>query len=647
MSDNGITLRYLRPAVALAVILTLYWLARLPALAHTERSALAARFSFEAAELPVLTESTRQQREVNPGYDNLVGWISTVGAAVAINDLDGDALPNDIVYVDPRSDAVIACPAPGSGPRFAPFEFALDDVAFDKMTMAPMGAIATDLNEDGRTDVVVYCWGRAPIAFLRRDATAPPNAGQYTAVDIAPGAGPWFTNAATLADIDGDTHADLVIGNYFPESAAVLGRESGGTPQMHDSMSRAFNGGRNRILLWAGASSGSTPHVEFKDAGEVMEENVTRGWCLAVGAADLDGDLLPELYFGHDFGPDRLLHNRSTPGQVRLVEVTGQRTLTSPGSKVIGHDSFKGMGVDFGDLNGDGYLDIYVSNIADEFALEESHFTWISTGHPEKFEKGIAPYHDLSETLGLSRSGWGWESRLADFDNDGVLEALQATGFLNGTVNRWPELHEMAMGNDTLIHRPESWHRYGLGDDLSGHQPNAFFVRASDGRYYDLSGDVGLGYPHLTRGIATADVDGDGDLDFAVANQWESSVFYENRSSTSGTFLGLQILRPGPQGNPRPTTITAGRSAGGVPAIGAVARIHTTTGVLVGEVDGGNGHSGVRSPELHFGLGQLTAGTVVAVELQWRCRLRGIMTEKHELTPGWHSIVLGTMDAVQ
>ena len=51
-----------------------------------------------------------------------------------------------------------------------------------------------------------------------------------------------------------------------------------------------------------------------------------------------------------------------------------------PKSKVLGHDSFKGMGVDFADLNGDGMLDMYVSNIAAEYALEESHFVWVSTG---------------------------------------------------------------------------------------------------------------------------------------------------------------------------------------------------------------------------------------------------------------------------
>ena len=63
---------------------------------------------------------------------------------------------------------------------------------------------------------------------------------------------------------------------------------------------------------------GDRPTVRFarRVVGAVRSEAL-RGWTLAVGAADLDGDLLPELYFANDFGPDRLLHNRSTPGQAR------------------------------------------------------------------------------------------------------------------------------------------------------------------------------------------------------------------------------------------------------------------------------------------------------------------------------------------
>ncbi len=83
--------------------------------------------------------------------------------------------------------------------------------------------------------------------------------------------------------------------------------------------------------------------------------------------------------------------------------------------------------------------------------------------------KGIAPYIDRSEPLGLSRSAWSWDAKLDDFDNDGLPEALQATGFVKGEINRWPELQELALGNDELLHKPQSWLRVQPGDPAPPH----------------------------------------------------------------------------------------------------------------------------------------------------------------------------------
>src|SRR5260221_12724192 len=146
-------------------------------------------------------------------------------------------------------------------------------------------------------------------------------------------------------DVDGDGHVDLIVGNYFPDGSVPLDANAPASFEMQVSMARAFNGGVNRILLWSGATSGAEPTVRFTEAPNVFAPDVARGWTLAVGAADLDGDLLPEIYFANDFGPDRLLYNQSRPGQVRLVPVEGHKTLTTPNSKVLGRDSFKSMGV--------------------------------------------------------------------------------------------------------------------------------------------------------------------------------------------------------------------------------------------------------------------------------------------------------------
>ncbi|HEY4426301.1 MAG TPA: CRTAC1 family protein [Pyrinomonadaceae bacterium] len=642
---TNIVRRYAARLVAIILIVSLYELARLPELSYAERAKLAAGFSFVQSPLPELAgQSSRSVRAVHPSLERISAWVSSVGASVALNDIDGDGLPNDVCYVDTRTDRVIVAPVPGTPSRYQPFTLDPKLVPYDAATMAPMGCLPSDLNEDGSMDILVYYWGRTPIAFLNIKRNVASDG--FVPREVIPKGGRWYTNAATLADLDGDGHADLIIGNYYQDDAQILDANANDPQQqMQHSMSRAFNAGRNRLLLWSGATSGAEPSVQFKEVEGILDEQVARSWTLAVGAADLDGDLLPEIYFANDFGPDRLLHNRSKPGALHFVLLEGAKTLTTPNSKVLGRDSFKGMGVDFGDLNGDGFLDIYVSNIADEYALEESHFVFLSTGETDLMRKGVAPYVDASETLGLSRSGWGWDTRLGDFNNDGILEALQATGFAKGDVNRWPELHELAMGNDQLLQDPRSWPRFQPGDDLSGHNHNPFFVRAQDGRYYDLAKDLGLDKPQVSRGIATADVDGDGRLDFAVANQWNTSYFYHNESPNTGAFLGLHLLLPLHRDETAKTSVHEGHPGTnftGRPAIGAFAAVNLPDGRrLVAQVDGGNGHSGKRSTDLHFGLGHLSPDKALRVELRWRDPVGQIHQDTLQLSPGWYTVLLG------
>ena len=128
---------------------------------------------------------------------------------------------------------------------------------------------------------------------------------------------------------------------------------------------------------------------------------------------------------------------------------------------MLGRDSFKGMGVDFGDLNGDGLLDIFVSNIAAEFALLESHFVFLSTGETDADAARGSP----RTSTGASRSGCRGAAgagtrKLADFDNDGVLEALQARRVRQGDDQ---PLARAAGAGDGQRRVPERSRRAGPG----------------------------------------------------------------------------------------------------------------------------------------------------------------------------------------
>jgi hypothetical protein len=620
--------KYASCFAAIVLVAVCYPFARVPSLTDGERAALAARFSFKKFPLTELpNQSYKTVRRVHPSLERISAWVSSLGAAATLADLDRDGQPNDVIHVDPRTDLVTISPVPGTGERYKPF--ALDSSVwagktYDVSAIAPMGTLAGDFNEDGSIDLMVYFWGRTPMLYLRNSRGSAESATlsltDFTPVELVESGERWYSNAAIQADLDGDGHLDLLVGNYYHDGARVLDTKATGTEVLHAGKAKALNGGHKHFLLWeAGANRG-----HYKDFQNVVSEEVGRGWTLALAAADLDGDLLPEIYIANDFGPDRLLHNRSTPGTLRFAPLEGQRDLTTPKSCVLGCDSFKGMGVDFGDVNGDGLLDIYVSNIATKFGLTESHFLWLNTGEVDKMKRGIAPFIHGSEKLGLARSGFAWEARLADFDNDGVLEALQACGFIKGKINRWPELQALGTSNDQIVQNPRFWPSFKPGADLSGRDCNPFFVRGSDGRYHDITPSLGLAEPMVSRGIAIADVDGDGRLDFVTANQWGPSYFFKNESPNAGAFLGLRLFH-----------------ANGSPAVGALARVNLPDGrKWVARVDGGSGHSGRRSPDIHFGLKTWDKSQPVAVEITWRDTGGKAQKTTLQFTPGWHSVQL-------
>jgi hypothetical protein len=639
-----------KPLAALLVGVSA-WAAYLPPASDATLSSLARKFSFMRVALPVDVGAPPPSGSLlGPRYKHMEGYLTAfwpIGTALV--DLRGTGLPEFACVADPFSGRVLVETLPiDAGAAPAPFALSPAPLPFDARGMRPTGCLPGDFNGDGRTDLLVYFWGRTPIVFVQGE-TAPNaalTADSFRAAELIAPMGVWYTQSMTAADVDGDGQLDLAVASYFPDDAKVLNDDRVGDSIMNKGYGSAYNGGVNRLVLNDGPVGGEP---RFHEVPHLFDEMLGKQWTIAVGAADMNGDQLPELVFINDHGPDRFLLNKSKPGHPEFALIKNHRDFVTPKSKTFGQDDFHGMGLDFADLNLDGRLDFAVSNFGANYLFHQSHYAWIHEGDDALLERGEAPFVDRSESLGLARTtGVPWDLRFGDFDNDGKLEVLQALGFKRGTINRASELHENALMNDLAMQFPESWHNYGPGDDIAGREPNAFWTQDEHGHYVNLGPALGMAEPDVSRGIATGDVDGDGKVDFLIGNHHQPPTFYHNTSTSPGNFLALNVRLPYAPSDP--TKIVARDGARALAtgptsraAIGATVRLKRPDGkTVVAEVDGGSGFGGKRDPSVHFGLGAAPADARMDVTITWR----DAKGERHEgtttLAPGWHTLWLGS-----
>lgn len=645
-------LRKLVPGLVAALILVSLYVIAQSRVATYGADSVASQYKFK--EMPIAmpagydTQKMNTIRPVNRAYAKIAAWISSVGASIAINDLVGHGRSDGMCIVDTRTNAVVVTytPTAQADDQFPPFVLDASPLPMDA-AMAPTACTPGDYNGDGRTDLLVTYWGRTPIVFLAKASASTLSAAAYRPRELVASEsldgkyhGPrWNTDADYVGDIDGDGHPDIVIGNYFPESD-VLDPNGQNNVEMNTSLSTAKNGGGDRVLRWHNASSGDNPTVGYIEQRGAIPYQLSTGWTLAIAGADLTGSGLPDLYIANDFGHDHLLHNVSTPGTIKFEEASGQRTPTTAKSFVLGKGSFKGMGVDFADLNNSGKFDIAVSNITTKWGLQESNFIFINQAKDnadmaDKLGRGIAPFKQEAVKYGMAWTGWCWDVKMGDFLNNGDQSVLQADGFVKGDIDRWPWLQEMAMTNDDLLSNPAMWPNVKPGDDIGGRQTMAFYAKNSDGKYVNISSQIGTAVPIPTRGLATADTTGTGALDFAIARQWGPPAFYANQSPNRGHFLELNLYRPSEDAS---ATGGKGLARIGTPAYNATVTVTTPNATTISQLDGGSGHGGYRSFEVRFGLGSFDGPATV--NLQWRDTNGQLHQQKQQLTPGVHSLVL-------
>jgi len=504
--------------------------------------------------------SVHHKPDLDPRFGNIMNWLASVGAAVAAADYDGDG-DIDLYVSDSRSGQPNHLYRNDGGFRFTDVAAQAGVARVNERSGTTMDAVFGDVDNDGRPDLYVVKWG---CNFLFR------NNGDGTFSDITRAAGVGDCgngNAAVFVDYDLDGNLDLMVGNYF--KPADLWRVET-TRIMHDSFESARNAGSN--LLYHNNGDGT-----FTDVAHRLGVDDT-GWTLDLGCADIDNDGDQDCYIANDFGDDKLFRNE------------GDGTFRDISKAAKGSDTKKGMNVDFGDYNNDGFLDIYVTNITTTEYLHEGNMLWHNMGN--------GTFTDVADPAEVYEGGWGWCGKFLDYDNDGDLDIFTVNGFVSAEQgNYWYDLATMATTPDVDITDSRNWPMMG-SRSFSGYEPSRLF--RNDGPIFiEVAAQEGITDTFDGRGIAVADLDGDGWLDLFVANQGERPALYRNRGLRGRHWIAFDLRQ-------------TGRNTG---AIGARVTLRAGDLTQIREVEGGAGYASQSSAILHFGLGP--TATVDEATIRW------------------------------
>jgi hypothetical protein len=409
-----------------------------------------------------------------------------------------------------------------------------------------LGACAADVDSDGWLDLYITAFG--PNVLYR-------NNGNRTFTDITQTAGVgstlWSTSCA-FGDIDNDGDVDLYVANYVEFSA----------------QDNKFCGDVARKIraycdphVYPGVSG-----VLYRNDGAGVFADITReagvqrtdGKSLGVMFLDYDADGWPDIFVANDRVPNFLFHNQRD-GRFREVGLLTGVAVASDGR------ARAGMGTDFGDYDNDGLPDLVVTN----FDLE-THSVFRNLGGgifaDATAESGVGP-----PTLPFVGFGTAW----FDGDNDGDLD--------------------LAIANGHVLDNP------GVFRAGARHaQRRLLFVNDGRGKLTEIGRSAGPGFEpeRVGRGLAVADIDGDGDLDMLVTNNGQAVELLRNDGDSRGNALIVRLV--GTKSN----------------RDGIGARVRVTSGgrSWVRDVRAGSSYLGQNDLRVHVGVGTTAQADV---EVRW------------------------------
>ena len=459
-----------------------------------------ARYGFrliESAKAAGL-EFAHQAPTFDPALAHIMPQVASMGAAVSVVDVDADG----------HLDLYVTNSQEGSRNRLyrnrgdATFEDVAGRLGIDALndpaTGVSMGSAWGDYDNDGYDDLLLYRWGR-PELFHNDGGRG------FTRGTDRAGLPGWANiNSAVWLDFDRDGLLDFFMGGYYAERVNLWKLPD--TRIMPESFEYANNGGRKYLFRNLGDG-------RFEEVSAARGLTSTR-WALAAVAADLRGSGYPDLFIANDYGVSELFINEG--GHFREA---GRETG-------VGYSPKSGMNASVGDVLNQGRFAIYVSNISEEGILIQGNNLWVPSGGdrtslPRYENMARAMNVDLGGwSFGAQFGDLNNDGALDLYLVNGYVSASR-------TESYWYDYSKVAGGHEVVIGDAKNWPAMGTRS-LAGYQPKRVWVNDGAGRFVDVAPMVGVTDRHDGRSVALADFANRGVLDVVVANQRGPLLFYRN-----------------------------------------------------------------------------------------------------------------------
>jgi len=452
-----------------------------------------------------------QAPALDPKLEPIMPEVASMGASVSIVDFDRDGWPD--IYVVNSAIGSKNCLYRNMGDgtfRDVAGELGIADVNLPG-TGVSTGAVWGDYDNDGYEDLFLIKWGR-PELYHNDQGHG------FTRVTEQAGLPPWINaDTAVWFDYDGDGLLDLFVGGYYAEDIDLWHLTT--TRIMPDSFEYAKNGGRK--YLFHNLGNGKFEEVSAKVGID------SHRWALAASAADLRGTGHPDLFVANDYGVSELYFNDGK----RFHEV-GKQTG-------IGFAPKSGMNAAFGDIFNQGQYAVYVSNISEDGVLIQGNNLWVpkqgTTGDRIQYEN-LA--RDFGVELGGWSFGAQFGDLNNDGTLD--LYLANGYISLDRNRSYWYDFSKVAGGNSTIIGDAKNWPAFE-GRSLSGYQNKRVWLNDGAGKFIDVAQAVGVTDTYDGRAVALADLWNRGVLDVVVANQKGPLLVYKNTVAPESDWIEFQL----------------------------------------------------------------------------------------------------------